>query len=215
MFQPFERPTVLPCPLMNHITRIAVLVNQPIRRPGQIVFQRIGGKLGQRPDAQHQRVEFLELFSQMIGRNPHKTGCQSTLGHENLAEFRRGGQFTNGSSRGDIFRQVKITDPHRQRHPRHGRIQAKGECRNHRRHPGHGSTQVRFGRSIQHQRLDTKSSLQSPQGFRIRVGDSHPIVTRLDQQGGDHSPDGSGTKQQYVCHRDLPPPAGNKQSAIA
>ena len=59
-----------------------IFIDQAVGVPGQIVLERIGWILRQRPDPEAHVVQLVEALAQMVGRDRNESRSQSTLGNE-------------------------------------------------------------------------------------------------------------------------------------
>ena len=123
MLEAFEWPEFLPLPLVDHVARIAVLVDEAVGGPRQVVLQRVGRELRQRSDSQEQRIELVEFVGQMIGDDADESGSQPALRDEDLSRLSCSGQRADHASCLDIFRQIEIADARLERRTSDSRIQ--------------------------------------------------------------------------------------------
>ena len=62
MFEPFEREHFDTTPVVYRFAKVAILVDQSVGRPGEIVLERVARKLRQRAHAHPHRLQTIELL---------------------------------------------------------------------------------------------------------------------------------------------------------
>ena len=108
-FQAVQRQGLDPAAIVDRLAGIAVLVDQAVRRPGEVVIQGIRGKFRQGAHAHVDRVQTLEPPREVISKNRDEAGGQAALGHENLAGTSPRGQVSDRTGRIKVFGQVEVT----------------------------------------------------------------------------------------------------------
>ena len=82
MLESFQRLHRLQLALVQGLAGVAVLIDQAVDAPGEVVFQLIGRKLGQRADAHLDVVNHIERLRQRMCRDADEAGREPALRHE-------------------------------------------------------------------------------------------------------------------------------------
>ncbi len=85
---------------------VAVLVDQAVHAPGQVVLQRIGGKSRQRADPHLDVVQRVEALRQVVGDDADEARRQAALRHEGGGCAV--GQLLDGAGGGHVLGQVEV-----------------------------------------------------------------------------------------------------------
>jgi hypothetical protein len=84
----------------------AVLVDDPVGAPGEVVVERIGGEFRQSTDPHAHVVEGFEARGDVARDDGDETRCETALGDERRG--RAHGEFLHRARAGDIFGEVEI-----------------------------------------------------------------------------------------------------------
>ena len=106
VLEPFERQHLDLVAVADRLAGVAVLVDQAVHAPGQVVLQRVGRKRRQRADAHLHVVERVELLRKVMRNDADETRRQAALRHE--GGLRTFGQFHDRAGGGHVFGQVKV-----------------------------------------------------------------------------------------------------------
>ena len=110
--------------LLDPVAEIAVLVDQPIRGPGQGVLQRVAGVHRQGSDPHFHRLEGLEMRHQLLGHDADEPGGQAALRDERMVAPAAHGLDPVGHFH--VFREVEIMEPMGPSQLGHRRIAVEG-----------------------------------------------------------------------------------------
>ena len=93
-------------PVDDRLAALDVLVDDPVRAPGQVVGERVGGILRQRADAQANGVELVEAARDVVRRDGDEAGREAALRNEG----RRGafGQFLDHAGGRHVLGEVEV-----------------------------------------------------------------------------------------------------------
>jgi hypothetical protein len=82
VLQPLQRQQLDRLPVVDRLAGVAVLVDQPVHAPGQVVLQRVGRERGQRAHAHLHLVHLVEALRQVVRDDAHEARRQPALRHE-------------------------------------------------------------------------------------------------------------------------------------
>ena len=122
MLQPFQWQHLDAPAVADRLAGVAVLVDQAVHAPGQVVFQRVGRKGRQRTHAHLHVVQRFEALCQVVGDDADEARCQAALRHEGSASA--AGQLLDGTRGGHVLGQVEVVAAGlaRQRGGGHGQV---------------------------------------------------------------------------------------------
>jgi hypothetical protein len=106
VLQAFERQHLERLAVADGLAGVAVLVDQAVHAPGQVVLERVGGKGRQRADAHLHVVQGVEALGQVVGHDADEARRQAALRHEGGA--RAVGQLLDGAGGGHVLGQVEV-----------------------------------------------------------------------------------------------------------
>ena len=115
MLQPLEREDLDELAIVDSLAGVPVFVDQPVSRPGQVVFHLVGRKQRQGTDPQADFIQFLELAGEVIRCDRYEARRQTALRHEDLPGTGFNGQVFDGAGGGNIFAQIEVTQAGLQR----------------------------------------------------------------------------------------------------
>ena len=93
------------------LTRLAVLVDQPFWRPGDVIAKRIGWMLRKRTDFHLDALELIEPVGQRRGYDRNKAWCQAALRHEDLTVRGALRDRLDALGVGDILSEIEVAHP--------------------------------------------------------------------------------------------------------
>ena len=201
-WQKFDAPS-----LVNRFARVAVLVDQAVGGPGEIVVQGVGGKLRQRANAHVDRVQPVEGLCEMVGQNGNESGGQSALGHEHLPRRSDLGNLPHALGGMDVFGQIEVA---------HSPIQGNLGCQwiesivqrgNHAIAAVYGRDQLVGYGSIGHNGLDVGHVPQAVDRLDVNIGHPNSIIACLGKESSNHRTDLAGAEHEHVMHWWCPPTA--------
>ena len=106
MLQPFERQRGDRLALVHRLAGVAVLVDQAVDRPGQVVFQRVGREGRQRAHAHLHVAHRIEAAGQVMGHDADEARRQAALRHE--GRLGTLGQLLDRLGGGHVLGQVEV-----------------------------------------------------------------------------------------------------------
>src|SRR5690606_6555838 len=124
--QSFERQYVDLLALDDALAGIAVLIDEPVRRPGQRILEHVVRMLGEGADPQLDGTQLVEVLDQLVRGDADKTGRQPALRDERGGRSLR--ERTHRIGDGDIFREVEIMQVLRPRDLRDSDVAIEGEA---------------------------------------------------------------------------------------
>ncbi len=90
----------------DRLAGLAILVDDAVGAPGQIVVERIGRKLRQRADAHAHVLQFVEMRGKIARHDRDEAGSQTALRDECGA--RAGGELLHRAGAGDVLGQIEV-----------------------------------------------------------------------------------------------------------
>ncbi|MNC24937.1 hypothetical protein D3C75_730080 [compost metagenome] len=195
MLQAFHRLDQLQAAIADGLARVAVLVDQAVDAPGQVVLQRVGRELGQGADAHLHFTHAVEAGGQRVGGDADEARGQAALRHE------RGlgvlGQLHDGLGGVHVFGQVEVVGTGVLGRLGHADGHVIRQGVEHGVLVGHGLLQGGAVSRIQLQGGDTQFG-NGAQRTAVAVGDDHFVVAGVVQQLSDGVADVTSAKQEYV-----------------
>ncbi len=185
----------------DFLARLAVLVDDPIGAPGQVVVQRVGGVLGQGADAQPHVLKFVKFLGQIVPDDRDKSRRQPALRNERALGV--GGERPDLAGVGHVLGQVQVM------HTGHGRGLGDLARDLERRGAQHRETTAeRRGHRIRvvdvdRQALDRRGRVEPLELLGGFVDHGDLVVAAVAEHVGDHLADLAGTHNGYAFHRNL------------
>ena len=106
LLQLLERLRFAQLTVDDGLAGLAVLVDDPVRAPGQIVIQGIGWEFRQGADTHPHVVQLIETRGQVAGHDGDEAGRQAALGNESRARARR--ELLHRAGAGDVLGQIQV-----------------------------------------------------------------------------------------------------------
>ncbi len=126
---------------VDRLAWVAVLVDQAICGPGEVVIQGVRGELRQGAHPHVNGVQSLEPFRKVVGEHGDEAGRQAALRHKDLPGTCPRSRFADGICGSDVFGQIEVTCAGPQRRPSHARIIVEAQGRDHALAALHGGCQ--------------------------------------------------------------------------
>ncbi len=196
--QLFQRRGLTQLAIDDGFAGFAIFVDDPVRAPGQIVVQGVGGETRQGADAHAHVLQGVEILGQVVGDDGDEAGRQAALGDEGGLGV--DGQLLDPAGRGHVLGQVQIVgagglgrfgDLHGQvigGGAEHGELALQGRLQ-----------RIGVG-DIQHALGDRGGGFQPVELLRRAIDDFDAIVTATGQEIGDHRTDLAAAHDGDVFH---------------
>ena len=101
-----ERLSLAQLTVDDGLAGLAILVDDPVGAPGEVVIEGIGGEFRQGADAHAHVLQLVETRGQIAGHDGDEARREAALGNERGAGARR--QLLDGAGAGDVLGQVEI-----------------------------------------------------------------------------------------------------------
>src|SRR5882757_8931630 len=198
LFELFERLSFAQLTIDDRLAGLAVLVDDAVRAPGEIVVERVRRKLRQGTDAHAHVLQLVEARGQVAGDDGDEAGCQAALGDERGA--RAGGELFHDAGAGNVLGQIQVVGAGRlggfgnQSRGMVGRRGEYGEFTRQNLLQGVAVCDVGGNLRRRHRRLEAIELL-------LRTVDhGHCVIARQHQKLRDHGTDFARTDQNDVFH---------------
>ncbi len=200
MLEPLERQHLHLATAVNRLAGVAVLVDEPVGGPRQVVFHVIGRVLRQRTDAHLHRVELLELLGERMRQDSDEAGGEPALRHEDLAVARLLGERLDLARGRDVLGEVEVAGTGVERRLCDRRIDVVDGGGKHRALAGERLGELLGGAHVEQLRLDRRLAREAIEDRLVSIGDQDVVVARMGEQLGDAGADLAGADDQNRVH---------------
>ncbi len=187
----------------DRLAGLDIFVDNPVRAPGQIVVERVGGILRQRADPHAHAVERLEPGRKVAGDDGDEARRQTALGDEGGRGAALGGlgsQSLHAPGRFHILGQVEIMDAGARGTFGNRSRQVEGGCGQNGKGAGQQSVErLRIG-DIDRMQAECRVRLHGCQLRGAAVGQLDAVIAAMGQQSGNGGPDFPGSDDDDVLH---------------
>jgi hypothetical protein len=185
----FQRKHLDAAAFVDGVAGVAVLVDESVRTPGEVVLEGPGGELRQGADPHVDAIGLIDSRGEMIGDDRDEARRQTALRHEDLPGPGLLGDGADAAGGFDVFGEIEVAGARRECGFGDARVVVETERGNDRVAAGERRGQLAGVLGINVHRLDANPRGNAVQRSGARVANDDVIISAIDQQSRDHAAD--------------------------